>query len=164
MDAQQASAEERKQAELQADAAVRAAKLALVDSLLWDTDFLREYTSASPTGRALLACDLAYACDPVRSLSCWPPAGGTYYGTALAGMLHRALVLGMRCLEVSISDVSLTVSQQDAPGPYTGLGGALEGRDSLRLYVRQLLLMPEAPAGPCCPSVNTCLWRSLTGA
>ena len=63
-------------------------------------------------------------------------------------VLHRVLALGMRGCEVSLSDVTLTVSQQDAPGPYTALGGPLEGRDALRLYVRQLLLLPEAPAGP----------------
>ena len=63
------------------------------------------------------------------------------------GVLHRALALGMRCCEVLVSDVTLTVSQQDAPGPHTALGGPLEGRDALRLCVRQMLLLPELPAG-----------------
>ena len=63
--------------------------------------------------------------------------------TTLAGMLHRGLALGTRCLEVAVTDIRITYSQQDEPGPYSGLGGPLEGRDAVRLGIRQLLVLPR---------------------
>ena len=49
------SVEERRQAEVQADAALRAAKLAAVDSLLWDTDFLQQDMGSGLPGRTSAA-------------------------------------------------------------------------------------------------------------
>ena len=67
---------------------------------------------------------------------------------ALAGMLHRGLALGTRCVEVVVSDMRITYTQQDEPGPYPGLGGPLEGRDAVRLGIRQLLILPRGARGP----------------
>ena len=67
---------------------------------------------------------------------------------ALAGMLHRALALGTRCVEVVVSDMRVTYGQQDEPGPYPGLGGPLEGRDAVRLGIRQLLILPRGAPSP----------------
>ena len=81
---------------------------------------------------------------------------------ALAGMLHRGLALGARCAEVVVSDLRVTYSQQDEPGPYPGLGGPLEGRDAIRLGIRQLLILPRGTHSPAalCLHVHPCVVSS----
>ncbi len=44
---------------------------------------------------------------------------------------------------VTLDDVHLEVSQQDESGPRAAIGSVLEGKDALRLSIRQLLLMPQ---------------------
>ena len=52
---QQVSVEERRQADVHAEAALRAAKLAAVDSLLWDTDFLKQGSGGAQPGSGTAA-------------------------------------------------------------------------------------------------------------
>ncbi len=46
-------------------------------------------------------------------------------------------------MEVTLDDVHLEVSQQDESGPRAAIGSVLDGKDALRLSIRQLLLMPQ---------------------
>lgn len=46
-------------------------------------------------------------------------------------------------MEVTLDDVHLEVSQQDESGPRAAIGSVLEGKDALRLSMRQLLLTPQ---------------------
>ncbi len=42
-----------------------------------------------------------------------------------------------------MDDLQLEVSQQDESGPRMAVGGNLEGKDALRLSIRQLSLTPQ---------------------
>ena len=58
-------------------------------------------------------------------------------------MLHRTLAFAVQYVKLSASDIQLTFSQQDEPGPAPSVGLHLEGKDSLQLSIRQISLAPQ---------------------
>ena len=61
----------------------------------------------------------------------------------LAKLQHRMLALATQCLDVSLEDVHITISQEDKPGPSLSPCRDLQGRDALRFSVRRLSLGPH---------------------
>ncbi|BDA48871.1 hypothetical protein COCOBI_12-5540 [Coccomyxa sp. Obi] len=128
---QHVDAEKQWVAEQQLEKELRAEKLATVDSILWRTNFLeQDRASQETTGK-------------LHTLV----AVGCFTNKALARLCHRAFVLCTQCIEVTLDDVHLEVSQQDESGPRGAIGSTLEGKDSLRLSIRQLLLTPQGASG-----------------
>ena len=69
-------------------------------------------------------------------------------------MLHRTLAFAVQYVKLSASDIQLTFSQQDEPGPAPTVGLHVEGKDSLQLSIRQVSLAPQGVLKP------VSLWRS----
>lgn len=153
-------------AEQQSERELRTEKLATVEDLLWNTSFLRQQSeSPGNTGNltpapcsccpvtcinwslfAITFCPFGGPMTPgVRSYSVGSSVApaGCFSSRALARLCHRALVICTQCIEVTVDDIQLEVSQQDESGPRMAVGGILEGKDALRLSIRQLLLTPQ---------------------
>ena len=71
----------------------------------------------------------------------------------LAKLQHRLLALATQCVDLSLEDVHISVSQQDEPGPRLSPGSDLHGKDALLFSVRRLSLEPHGPYiyPPCVP-------------
>ena len=61
----------------------------------------------------------------------------------LAKLQHRLLALATQCVDLSLEDVHISVSQQDEPGPRLSPGSDLQGKDALQFSVRRLSLEPH---------------------
>ena len=59
-----------------------------------------------------------------------------------AKMMHRLLAFAVQYVQLTASDIQVTYSQQDEPGPAPAAGCHLEGKDRLQLSVRQIALIP----------------------
>ncbi|KAK9815754.1 hypothetical protein WJX72_009012 [[Myrmecia] bisecta] len=101
------------------DGAIKAAKLAAIDKLLWSTNFAQPH--ASPTAEHM---------------------GGGSRTARFA--VHRLLAICIQFLEVQASNVSVTCTQAGQPGPQPTPGSALDGKDSVVLALRKLVLEPQS--------------------
>lgn len=79
------------------------------------------------------------------------PAAGSEGSHLKARMLHRMLAFAVQYVQVSVSDLQVTYSQRDDPGPAPAPGCHLQGRDCLQLSIRQIALLP---AGACTPAAE----------
>ena len=74
-------------------------------------------------------------------------------------MVHRMLAFAVQFVQVAASDIQITYSQQDEPGPVPMRGSHLEGKDCLQLSVRQIALAPSGDRKHCFHGMAS-IWMS----
>lgn len=124
---------------------LKVAKLAAVEKLLWGNEVAKD-ASDTAAGKSsyqqIVLCYLGWLHSQNTTVQWSCDHAGAQKSRFKARMLHRTLAFAVQYIELSASDLQVTFSQQDEPGPVPTAGIHLEGKDSLQLSFRQLSLMP----------------------
>ena len=91
------------------------------------------------------------------------------YGQQLrAKMLHRALAFTVQLVHVDMTELAISLVQQQEPGPAPSPASHLRVRDAVHVDIRSLALKPDGEPGhvSCCTvgmcrgCVTLCMWTN----